>query len=952
MGLDIQAVEKALLTGRWHDALDSVSDAPVAKIAKNVVNGDFRDLKTSPSRDLFTVTQSGGGDLLDRPLAEWFDCIQNLSSSPGTRNTPEDELLRLSCAVACLHAFVQANWTGPDLDIKPLDVLALSPELSQLVGEDRLHQKAVSELAVGGEPAYHLAQVPIFLQLARLLLDTPFQHVQTAPWWRLRAWLVHEQVLDEPVAVPEDVFKAAAPLLDTFASASSEPDLAGRLLLEQGLLEHYVGHDKSAAEYFVRAARATQLEYELTGALGKRTKFQQTDVTQLILLAQSRVRGDGTDPRQDADVATGKKEEAASAKHDSDSETAAKASASSNNIIIAAGKAPSDPALPETLLLNDDTLLEQTAFTSSLNAGAPGSRLAHVDPAAQPALHPLDQAILLALCLNVRNTSPAHGLTAEQMAPYVARVLAHPRNWTVHTMALLLRSRLEAHRTRTVERAALQLQALVEQMPTADSPVAERLLYAHALVLPSRWELEKELARRFVSLGVVKSALAIFERLELWEDAVRCHASIERPEHARAVVRDLLAGRKTEADAVLAHAKASDARRSTLDAARAAKLWCLLGDLEPEHAVAHYTHAWELSGHASGRAMRSLGGLHFARGSYGEAIACLKRAAAINPLQARTWFVLGCACLREEDWDGARAAFVRCVSIDDEDGESWNNLASVYMRMGEAGKRVDLEEGDEEVGRAAAAEDGDRQVVGPQGIHSTETRIPFTNKLLAFRALKQGLKVSYENWRMWSNYMVVALDVGELSEACRALTRVVEERAAKDGPACVDEDVLDRLVDAVARSPEAAGPADTNTDRATQTTGLERRVADLFERTILPRVSSPRIFRARARFLTAQGRTADALAAYLDAYRAGPAGTIERGETDVGRWRAAVGEVEEIVDVLRNFGGRGGDGSGANWRLQARSVVRTFMGRTRDFEDEPEWARLVALQDEIKKEDA
>ncbi|KAI1795004.1 TPR-like protein [Ganoderma leucocontextum] len=882
MSPDIRAIEKALLTGRWHDALDSLSDVPVAKIAKNVVNGDFRDLTTSPSRDLFTVTQSGE-DVLDRPLAEWFDCTQKLSSS-GT--TPEDELLRLSCAVACLHAFVQANWTGPDLDMKPLDVLALGPELSQLVGEDRLHQKAVSELAFGGEPAYHLARVPIFLQLARILLDTPFQHVQSAPWWRLRTWLVHEQVLDEPVAVPEDVFKAVSPLLDTFAS---EPDLAGRLLLEQGLLEHYVGHDKSAAEYFVRAARATQLEYELTGALGKRTKFQQTDVTQLTLLAESRVRGDGTDPRQDTD-------------------------------------APSEPALPETLLLNDDTLLEQTAFTSSHNAGTPASRLAHVDPASQPALHPLDQAILLALCLNVRNTSPAHGLTAEQMAPYVARVLSHPRNWTVHTMALLLRSRLESHRTRTVERSVLQLQALVDQMPCADSPLAERLLYAHSLVLPSKWELEKELAHRFLTLGVVKSALAIFERLELWEDVVKCYASIERADQARAVVRDLLAGRKTEADAVLAHAKAATdaARRTTLDAARAAKLWCLLGDLEPAHAVEHYTHAWELSGHASGRAMRSLGGLHFARGAYGEAIACLRQAAAINPLQARTWFVLGCACLREEDWDGARAAFVRCVSIDDEDGESWSNLASVYMRMGEAGRRK---------------------------------RIPFTNKVLAFRALKQGLKVSYENWRMWSNYMIVALDVGELSEACRALGRIVEERAAKDGAACVDEDVLDRLVDAAARGPgdgagegaseDAAEHAGT-TNKATQTTGLERRVADLFERTILPRVSSPRIFRAHARFLTAQGRHAEGLAAYLDAYRAGPAGTIEGGETDVERWRAGVGEVEEIVDVLRNFG----QGEGSNWKLQARSIVRTFMGRTRDFEDEPEWGRLVALQDEIRKEEA
>lgn len=92
--------------------------------------------------------------------------------------------------------------------------------------------------------------------------------------------------------------------------------------------------------------------------------------------------------------------------------------------------------------------------------------------------------------------------------------------------------------------------------------------------------------------------------------------------------------------------------------------------------------------------MRSLGGYYFARGKYTDAITCLRRAVAINPLQARSWFVLGCACLREEDWDGAREAFARCVAIDDEDGESWNNLASVYMRMGEAGKTAKLEDED------------------------------------------------------------------------------------------------------------------------------------------------------------------------------------------------------------------------------------------------------------------
>ncbi|KAI0774695.1 TPR-like protein [Trametes elegans] len=933
MAYDVRAVEKALLTGEWNDELTNSSDAPVVQIARNVVNGDFSDLRTSPSRDLFALAESTEA-ILDRPLAAWFKFTKDAGAASGTPPaTADEELLRLTCAVACLHAFLQANWTGPDLAIEPLDLLTLPPELARVVDRDLLHQKAVADLACGGEPAYHLAKVPLFLLLARLLLDTPFQHIQSAPWWRLRAWRIHEQVLDEPVPAPEGLLTAVEPLLESFAT---EPDLAGRLLLEQGLLEHYLGNDRSAADYFVRAARATQLEYELTGALGKRTKFQQNDVTQLILLAESRSRGE---EGADAASSSGANEKTATENGGDSTNSAASPSAASS---------ATSPTVPETLQLNDETLLEQTEYTSSNAGGTTGSRLSHIDPADQPALHPLDQCILLALCLNVKNLSPAHGLTAEQMTPYIARVVSHPRNWTVHTMALLLRARLEANRTRTVERSALQLQALVEQMPTADAPLRERLRYAHELVLPSAWEMERELAGRFLSIGVVKSALAIFERLEMWEEVVKCWQVMERPDSAVAIVRDLLEGRKAEADTVITRGKAlSAARKQTLDAAREAKLWCLLGDLEPDHALEHYTKAWEVSKESSGRAMRSLGGYYFARGKFADAITCLRRAVAINPLLSRSWFLLGCACIREEDWEGARDAFVRCVTLDDEDGESWNNLASMYLRLGEAGKKIDVgKDGDEAENTAREA-----QAAGAE----KEKRVPFSNRLLAFRALQQGLKFSYDNWRMWANYMVVAMDVGEFSEACRALARIVEERAAKDGAACVDEDVLDKLVDAVTRgtgeASTAAGGGEGTPEvaaGASAATGLARRVSDLFERTILPRVSSPRIFRARARLLTAQGRYEDALNAYLDAYRAGVAGTMERGETDVGRWRSAVGEVEEVVDVLRNFGPRV---EGFNWKLQARSIVRTFMGRTKDFEDEPEWPRLETLLEEIRRED-
>lgn len=243
--------------------------------------------------------------------------------------------------------------------------------------------------------------------------------------------------------------------------------------------------------------------------------------------------------------------------------------------------------------------------------------------------------------------------------------------------------------------------------------------------------------------------------------------------------------------------------------------------------------------------------------------------------------------------------------------------------------------------------------------------------------------------------MIVALDVGEFAEACRAQARVVEERGDRDGAAAVDEDLLDKLVDAVTRAPsdspesqaqaqavdKVASPEANNPAAASATGrspnegyGLLPRVTDLFERVILSRVSSRRIFRSYARLLTWQGQWAKAVDAYLDVYRLSSAATMEKGaEPDEATWREAVSEVEEIVDVLRNFGPRAaesrelkashGDASGdqqlldagsvtgsGKWKTQARSIVRTFMARHKDaFEGNPYWEHLTQLQEELRK---
>ncbi|KAL1742830.1 hypothetical protein HDZ31DRAFT_65613 [Schizophyllum fasciatum] len=927
-------IEKHLVSGRWDDNIPK--DDPVALIAKAVVEGRFKDVfSASIIRDLISATPPSNSSLVDLLKPNPSTQAPDLTPSHAEQHTDgKSDLLRLCLGAAALHAFVQANWTGPDLDFTP----------SSFFPGDDLDRRALHELAYGGDPAYHLAAHPLLLRLAQLCFASVSDARPTCAWWRLRATLVHAQLLDEPAPPAEDL----APALEQLAAVlQGEPELLGWLRVEEGQLQQHLGQEKSARECFERAANATGLMYELSGALGKRTKFQQNEVSQLILLAESKLKVHG--------ISTGSLEEAAVA------------------------KATPSKDLPENLALNDDTLLEQTEYSASNADSRTASKLGHLAPESQPALHPVDQCIVLGLCIAHLKAAPSHSLapfansagveppsgssiTIEEAKPYVARVITHPRNWSIHTAALLLRSRLEASRTRTVERATLQLQALIDQMraedAVRDASNAVRLRYAYALPLPSRWALEREVGLRYLSLGVVRSALDIFERLELWEEVVQCHVSLEKPAVATSIVRDLLEGRK------------GDSR--TLDAARRAKLYCILGDLataaqpaDVAAAQAAYKEALSLVGDRSSRALRSLGYLAFqlaareneedaARAGFREATAHLRGAVAINPLVGKAWFILGCAYLRIEDWHGAREAFSACVRIDDTDPESWANLAAVYLRL-------------RELPPATQDNDEQRKVLPPY-------------PQLAFQALKQALRNAHSNWKIWANYMIVSVEVGELSEAARALARVADETSGQE----IDPDVLDRLVGAAVKDVEAGREQGAEDDGnaagdKSRVSVLTRTVRSLFDSSLLPRLggcslsTAARIHRAHARFCAAEARWleaaefatgsgtqvdgavttangttlnssavptsaekwADARASWLEAFR------CVRDDPEV-PFAERLSALEEIVDVLRNVGGE-------KWKLQARSLVRAFIGRERDeHEGDAGWDRIEALAEEVR----
>jgi tetratricopeptide (TPR) repeat protein len=155
---------------------------------------------------------------------------------------------------------------------------------------------------------------------------------------------------------------------------------------------------------------------------------------------------------------------------------------------------------------------------------------------------------------------------------------------------------------------------------------------------------------------MIKSALEIYERLELWEEAISCHQALGDAKKAENVVVDLLG--------------------ITPDSP---KLLCILGDLRGDDTL--YKQAWEKSGFSFARAMRSLGTYYFKQKDFEKCIESYENALAINPLFVNSWFVCGCAAMQIEKWDVAVRAFARVTSIDPENGEAWTNLAAVHIRM-------------------------------------------------------------------------------------------------------------------------------------------------------------------------------------------------------------------------------------------------------------------------------
>lgn len=754
---------------------------PSLDLIAQILKGDYLSVI---SQLIPTLDQSIVGQYPQTSLVQVLSTHIDQLALASTTSKLDLQLL----AVACLQLFIQANFTGPQPTTSSRSIWF------PLADSEQVQFDAVEALGLEGQSAYDLMQEPILLIVAELafdrILEIPGEFslfnrdvskytdrvieyygnlasgmdigdygLASVFWWKVRGLQVRLSVLSEP---PSLILSISGILLNntlpnSLAPAGVETDgEVQRLIQVQYLLESARLHIHSQTEHgaigpLSKAKSISQFKFLLSGAKAKRTKFQKFHTSNLIVLAKSGLRNSLYD--------------------------------------TAEGDAQEDS--PESFELNSDLLLEIPHFESlqdleldtvesdakrikydsfgmedmnqdekllpiAIKQTDIPAELSELDPNDQPSLSNIDNLQLLLRLTVLKQTSPSSDpLVEEELQAVVRRIIysststgnSPSTNWTIFSRALWERSLLETLKSRTIERGILQMTSLIEEMglkiktrlipqSAAEDPnavIALRIRFIHQLPLLPQWSMDAKLAEKYMSLGILKSALEIYQRLQLHCEAALCYAAVDNEPEAERILMTRLETHPRDARAI-----------------------SILGDIKQDPNL--WLQAWEIGRYAKAKASLSHY-YHSPPASSGLsknidlAIEHMHDCLTANPLVYQNWYFYGCCGLESGQFELASEAFTRCVALDDSNSYAWSNLASALLKLDKTKP--------------------------------------------AFNALKKAIRCGGElgrSWRIFENYMIVAAKLHEWNDVLIAARELIDIRKS-EGDNAIDIPVMEKLVE-------------------------------------------------------------------------------------------------------------------------------------------------------------